>query len=508
MALILRNNPAPLSGALFVKNPRKRRVKRNRKARRAIKFRSLGGLVANRRRRVKRVRRNAVAVRHNRRRSSAKKGGVLSRLLARFKMKRNAGYQLNRRHRGVRRGAGLLARLRMNRRRRVSRNPMKSFLARGKKVSFFAKKNAGYQLNRRRRTVRKNAGYLLNRRRRAVRKNAGYQLNRRRNPSESGFNLAILRPVEGLVAKFPILGSPVAKAMGFVAFGALAGATHYYGVKAVRYVGGMLPAPVQKVGSFLAPVGYSLTGVLANYAIQRLPIPFLSDAQKKSLGVAAMIAGGVLDVFRALKGQSSDLGDLDGDDDFGDGGAYDVVPLSGIGQGYGAIGEGMGAIGEGMGDAGDYGDAEMADAYYSGADLDGYEGEAAMYGAHAYRSTFGAPPKRASRVVSPFSRHAGRRGHRWGWLIKAVGYERFQAIAAMEPEARCALIAELRKQAMATVDAKTARKEMAGIGEGMGGIGQGLSGIGEGFGGIGQGFGMVASEGMGDLGFMSAGSAY
>jgi len=490
VALVLRNNPAPLSGALFVKNPR-RRVRKNRKARRAIKFRSLGGLFKNRRR-VKRVRRNSVAMRHNRRRS-AKKGGVLSRLLARFKMKRNAGYQLNRRRRGVRRGAGLMARLRMNRRRRVSRNPMKSFLARGKKVSFFAKKNAGYQLNRRRRTVRKNAGY---------------QLNRRRNPSEGGFNLAILRPVEGLVAKFPILGSPVAKAMGFVVFGALAGATHYYGVKAVRYVGGMLPAPVQKVGGFLAPVGYSLTGVLANYAIQRLPIPFLSDAQKKSLGVAAMIAGGVLDVFRALKGQSSDLGDLDGDDDFGDGQAYDVVPLSGIGQGYGAIGEGMGAIGEGMGDAGDYGDAEMADAYYSGPDLDGYEGEAAMYGAHAYRSTFGAPPKRASRVVSPFSRHAGRRGHRWGWLIKAVGYERFQAIAAMEPEARCALIAELRKQAMATVDAKLARKEMAGIGEGMGGIGQGLSGIGEGFGGIGQGFGMVASEGMGDLGFMSAGSAY
>ena len=500
MALILRNNPAPLSGALFVKNPR-RRVRKNRKARRALKFRSLGGLFKNRRK-SKRVRRNSVATRHNRRRS-AKKGGVLSRLLARFKMKRNAGYQLNRRRRGVRRGAGLLARLRMNRRRRVSRNPMKSFLARGKRISFFAKKNAGYQLNRRH---RKNAGYLLNRRRRTVRKNAGYQLNRRRNPSEGGFNLAILRPVEGFVAKFPILGSPIAKAMGYVAFGALAGATHYYGVKAVRWVGNKFPV-VQPVGNFLAPVGYSLTGVLANFAIQRLPIPFLSDAQKKSLGIAAMVAGGVLDVFRALKGQSGDLGDLDGDD-FGDGGAYDVVPLSGIGEGMGAIGEGMGAIGEGMGDAGDYGDAEMADAYYSGPDLDGYEGEAAMYGAHAYRSTFGAPPKRASRVVSPFSRHAGRRGHRWGWLIKAVGYERFQAIAAMEPEARCALIAELRKNAIASVDAKLGRKEMAGIGQGFAGIGEGMAGIGQGFGGIGQGFGMVASEGMGDLGFMSAGSAY
>jgi hypothetical protein len=508
VALILRNNPAPLSGALFVKNPKKRRVRKNRKQRRAIKFRSLGGLVANRRRRVKRVRRNSVrrnsvAVKANR------KGGVLARLLRKFKMKRNAGYLLNRRRR-VRKNAGYM----LNRRRRVSRrklNPMKTFKAHGKTVKFFAKKN--------RRHAKRNPGYLLNRRRRSVRRNPGYQLNRRRNPSEGGFNLAILRPVENIVAKFPILGSPVAKAMGYVAFGALAGATHFYGLKAVRYVGGMLPAPVQSFGkNFIAPVGYSLTGVLANFAIQRLPIPFLSESQKKSLGIAAMIAGGVLDVFRALKGQSRDLGDLDGDDDFGDaddfgdGQAYDVVPLAGIGEGMGAIGEGMGGIGfsgigQGMGDAGDYSDAEMADAYYSGPDLDGYEGEAALHGAHAYRSVFGAPAKQASRTESDFSRHAGKPGHRWGWLIKAVGWERFQAIAAMEPEARCALIEELRKNAIATVDTKLNRKaSMGAIGEGMGGIG--LSGIGQGFGGVAQGFGMVASEGMGDLGFMAAGSAY
>jgi len=464
VALVLRKNPAPLSGALFVKNPRRRRVRMNRKARRSLKFRSLGGLFKNRRRRSSRVRMNG------------RKSGVLARLLRRFKMRKNAGYMLNRR-----------------RRRAVRFNPMKSFLAHGRKVSFFAKKN---------RRHRKNAGYMLNRRRR-VRKNSGYQLNRRRSlrrNGEGGFNLAILRPVENIVAKFPILGSPVAKAMGYAAFGALAGAAHFYGVKAVRYVGGMLPAPVQKVGDFLAPVGYSLTGVLANFAIQRLPIPFLSDEQKRSLGVAAMIAGGVLDVFRALKGQSSDLGDMD---DLGDGGAYDVVPLGAIGEGMGAIGEGMGvigygAIGEGMGDAGDYADAEAADAMYSGPDLDSYEGEAAMYGAHAYRSTFGAPPKRASRVASPLSRHAGKRGHRWGWLIKLVGWERFQQIAAMEPEARCMLIAELRKQAIATVQARvSSSSSMGAIGEGMGGIGQGMAG-----------FGMVASEGMGELGYMTAGAAY
>jgi len=486
VALILRTNPAPLSGALFVKNPR-RRVKRNRKARRALKFRMFGGAMKmNRRRRVRRARRSnniGTGLVANRRKS-----GVLARLLRRFKMKKNAGYTLNRR-------------------RRSRRNPMKSFLARGKRISFFAKKNAGYQLNRRRRTVRKNAGYLLNRRRRSVRKNPGYQLNRRRHAvrKNPGFNLPILRPVENLIAKVPFIGHPVAKALGYVAFGAAAGAAHFYGIKAVRYVGGMLPAGVQDFGrNFIAPVGYSLTGVLANFAIQRLPIPFLTDDQKRKLGVAAMIAGGVLDVFRALKGQSRDLGDAD---DFGDGQAYDVVPLGAIGEGMGVIGmsgigEGMGAIGEGMGDAGDYSDAEAADAMYSGPDLDSYEGEAALHGAHAYRSTFGAPAKRASRVASPLSRHAGKRGHRWGWLIKLVGWERFQQIAAMEPEARCALIAELRKQAVATVQARAS--SMGAIGEGMGAIGEGMGGIGQGM----AGFGMVASEGMGELGYMTAGSAY
>ena len=472
MALILRPNPAPLSGALFVKNPRRRRVKRNRKARKARLFGGLfGKMKMNRKRKA------------GPRKATARKSSVLSRLLRKFKMKKNAGYMLNRRRRGAARrrlalfNPGYL----LNRRRRRARlNPMKAFRTRsGKSITFFAKKN------RRRHARKHNPGYMLNR--------------RRRNPSEGGgFSLPILAPVKNLIAKVPFVGHPVAKALGYIAFGAAAGATHYYGMKAIRYVGGMLPAPVQSFArSYLAPVGYSLTGVAANVALQKLPIPFLSDEQKRKLGVAAMIAGGVLDVYRAIKGQSGDLGD---------GGAYDVVPLGAIGEGMGAIGEGMGAIGEGMGavDAGEYGDACAADAQFCGPDLDSYEGEAAMYGAHAYRSVFGAPVRVHSRVVTRHSRHAGRRGHRWGWLIKLVGWERFGKIAAMEPDARVALINNLRQQALSTIDASN----LSGIAEGMGGIG--MSGIG--LGGIGmsghQSFGAVASEGMGDLGFMAAGAAY
>jgi hypothetical protein len=46
------------------------------------------------------------------------------------------------------------------------------------------------------------------------------------------------------------------------------------------------------------------------------------------------------------------------------------------------------------------------------------------------------------------SRHAGREGHRWGWLIKLVGMDKAQQIAALSPEKRVEVIARLRKAAL------------------------------------------------------------
>ena len=98
MALVLKRNGAPLGGALFVKNPRRRRRRLNRAQRRSLKFRSLAGLglgtlKANRRRR----RRNGLAMKANplKRNRKSRKGGILSRLLAKFKRRKNAGYRLN-----------------------------------------------------------------------------------------------------------------------------------------------------------------------------------------------------------------------------------------------------------------------------------------------------------------------------------------------------------------------------------------------------------------------------
>lgn len=474
MALILKRNGAPLSGALFVTNPRRRRrkLKMNRAKRRSLKFRTLGGLFAKANgRKRRRLKRNRTAAMMNPRRRSAmsKVRRFVAKMKRRMGLRRNAGYLLNRKRRRSSKKRGLLAFLR-NRRH---------------------KRNAGYELNPRRRRKhsrkhRRNAGYLLNRRRRSMRRNPGYQLG-------------VLAPVQRLAGKFPVVGPVVASSLGALAFGGAALATHYYGMKAVRWAAAKLPVQVQAVGKYVAPVGYSLLGITASVALQKLPIPTvgpITPEVRKTLGQAAIVVGAAIDLWRWFHNSSQDLGDLDGDDygdDYGDGQAYDVVPLSGIGEGYGAIGEGYGNVS-------DYADAEMADAYYSGPDLNISEGQAALAGPDSFRARFGPPPKIAARRASMLSRHAGREGHRWGWIIKLVGFENFQRIAAMPPEERCALINSLKQQALATVQAQIAQAKqssMAGIG--MAGIG--LSGIAEGLSGIGE-------SGMADYGVMMAGSAY
>lgn len=451
MALVLRTNGAPLSGALFVKNPRRRRkVRMNRKARRSLKFRTVGGLFAKANRRRRAHKKNMGPVMENRRRRSVKhnrKSSALTKLLRRFKMKKNAGYLLNRRRR-------------------------------------HAKRNPGYLLNRRHRRSHKKNGLAINRRRRV-------SMRRNSAASESDFKFPLIAPVEGLVAKFPILGSPIAKAMGALAFGAAAAGTHVLAMRAIRYMNKGLPGPVRTVTKFVAPVAFSLTGVAANYAIQKLPV--LSADVKKNLGLAAIIVGGALDMYRFLRGKNAGFAGVEdySGDEYGDGQAYDVVGLGDADMGaigMGAIG--MGAIGLGDADV-TYADAELADAYFSGPDLDGVEGEAALSGPAAYSATFGNTPKVTRRAAALHSRHAGRPGHRWGWLIHLVGWERFQTIAAMEPNARCKLIEELRKQAIATVQAQSAAKSN------MGAIGMGdmdMSGL--------------AMSGVNDYGIIMAGAAY
>ena len=137
---------------------------------------------------------------------------------------------------------------------------------------------------------------------------------------------------------------------------------------------------------------------------------------------------------------------LDNDGVFGDGMSYEIGPLT------------QDEFSK------SYGDASLADAYFSGADLDVEEGQALMEGAPEFQRRFGHPPKRIALhggKRAGASHLAGRRGHRWGWLFKLLGKGRAQRLASMPPARRVSVIRKLRENAIQTFNESLARLEGA-----------------------------------------------
>jgi hypothetical protein len=122
----------------------------------------------------------------------------------------------------------------------------------------------------------------------------------------------------------------------------------------------------------------------------------------------------------------------------------------------------------------------MADAYFSGPDLDSAEGDAALSGAYGWFGVFGQPPRRATGPRRAYSRHAGKRGHRWAWLVKLVGFENFQRIVALEPQRRLAVIHAIRQQAIESIPRLLGPEGVPGTEALLGEQGPDLSGLGYG----------------------------
>ncbi len=218
-----------------------------------------------------------------------------------------------------------------------------------------------------------------------------------------------------------------------------------------------------------APVGFTLTGVAVKAGllpavnlVESIPLfnigstfrdlreAVISDAALDSIGNLAVAVGAALDAYRFVKGTSSTLNGIV----YGDGGAYEIVPYSSHfgpmaqtemgGIVYGAI-EGGGLVYGGI----VYGGADLADAAHCGTDLSGDEADTARKGQAAWLARFPAPTAvTATRASGRASDYAGRHGYRWAWVIKLVGWEKFQQIAALAPAQRCRVIAQLRLQAM------------------------------------------------------------
>jgi hypothetical protein len=128
---------------------------------------------------------------------------------------------------------------------------------------------------------------------------------------------------------------------------------------------------------------------------------------------------------------------------FGDGMAYELADLSMPSYLSGTSAN----FDEGVSD---YAGTSLADALSSGADLSIDEGNAAVIGKSAYVKRFGHPTVRRYAMGAPKGRShlAGQPGHRWGWLIKLIGFSRFQAIAALPPKKRLSVLKKMRASAI------------------------------------------------------------
>ena len=235
---------------------------------------------------------------------------------------------------------------------------------------------------------------------------------------------------------------------------------------------------VAEVRNYVAPVGFTATGLAVKYGL----VPTLDAVESiQFLGVGpgvkalrelliyktsvqevadmALFVGVALDTYRYFKGTSSTFGALN----YGDGTAYEIVPYSNqygpmanANVMYGAI-EGGGLYYGSL----VYGDADLSDAAHCGTDLSGAELSAARSGMNAYATRFPSSGSAATRVAGRPSVNAGREGYRWGWMIKLVGFERFQQIAALPAGQRCRVIAQLRLQAMQSLQSIINGTEMA-----------------------------------------------
>lgn len=214
-------------------------------------------------------------------------------------------------------------------------------------------------------------------------------------------------------------------------------------------------------------LAFTATGLVAGGALVGLGAT-VAKGQQGLLNKMAMLAvggGALIDmvgiVMNAVGGaeasEASEMGAIDNDGTIygaidNDGTIYGAIDNDGNVYGdvvsYGGLMEDGANVSYGMVVGSEYADAMPGDAEDSGADFNVTEGQALVEGPLSWLKRFGKSPVRATSIRGKKSRHAGREGHRWGWLIKLVGMDKAQQIAALPPEKRLEVIHRLRKAAL------------------------------------------------------------
>ena len=319
--------------------------------------------------------------------------------------------------------------------------------------------------------VRKTArrAYMKKNRRRTARRRNGMHfggLALKATPAaKTGF--APFDMVSKAISSVPVVGPPVAPYAAPLLVGSASAVAIYYIADKTE---DMLPEMLQ-------PYALPLLGVAG--AVVTLAQPF-GKTQTKRLFAAGMatVAGGIF-AYQRMSEMAAAKGAVQAEAEMAmveesEGLAglammqnpYTHVPLGGKGYGayayeggalnnpahYGAYEyTGEGALNNPGHASSDYSDAHYGDAHYAGHDFDSAEGQAFLGGLPMWYRRFGRPGRRMYKRGRgmPYSHHAGRHGHRWGWLIKLVGFEGARKLAAMPPAQRMAAIRQLKAFAQA-----------------------------------------------------------
>ena len=270
---------------------------------------------------------------------------------------------------------------------------------------------------------------------------------------------------------------------------------------------------VPAVGEYLAKAPNTIQGALV-WGLSEVLAPYVKKQNATAgkavayVGRAALLIGAGMDAKDLLASRSAaSVGDLAfGDLAFGDLAFGDVSALGGVSalQNVSALGDGMAFRTAPLTAAGsaDYGQASLGDAYYSGADLSAREGQMLINGRDHYLHAYGAPPIRAGQVANKQASHlAGREGHRWGWLVKLVGWDKARQIAALPPGQRIAMIRKLRAAALQAFQIERAQDEAMQQARELSDLQDSAAVSGSGASGAQGAAGAAASNGLGDLAF-------
>jgi len=246
--------------------------------------------------------------RRNTRRRNTKKGG--RRKTARRAFLGLKGRKRNTMSKAKRRAAALKGWRKRKNTATKRRNTRKNSVARRRNSVARRRRNAmrapltvgigSYARNprRRRNSVRRRSNtYAGLRRRRNTRRNT------RRNASVTGvFNNKLVAPVQRLVGKVPWVGKAAKSYVGPIMVGAGVGFAQYYAMMGLQKVA---PQVMEK----LNPVKYTASGVVIAAVLRRVPVG--NKKIRDQLAVGSLLVGAALDVYRALSNKMGDLGDVD-----------------------------------------------------------------------------------------------------------------------------------------------------------------------------------------------------